>query len=105
MTLSVVYDDNSEQLVNQLKEEISNYPLLELKTLHEGLLKERKKAFKLKGAYSARKTPFALLYDDLNKKPVIALYSESNDCNFNNIIKVLNNYIPYGTLEQKTPSV
>ena len=45
MILKVVYDDDSQILVDKLKSILPNYPLIELEYYHEGLFKERKKAF------------------------------------------------------------
>lgn len=98
MILKVVYDDNSQVLIDKLKSVLSNYPLIELESYHEGLFKERKKAFKLKGGFSARRTPFAVLVDN-NSEPVIAFYSEANTCTIDEILKALNNYTVYGKKE------
>ncbi len=94
MILKVVYDDDSQSLVNNLKKVLPNYPLVDMETYHEGLFKERKKAFKVKGAYSARHTPFAVLLDN-DSKAIIAFYSEANTCTLDFIINSLNSYIVY----------
>lgn len=47
----------------------------------------RKKAFKLKGSFSAKQSPFIVCYD--KDKPVKAFYSEVD----NNIIKSLTDYL------------
>lgn len=93
--LKVAYNDNSEKLIKKLEEIIpTKYAFVELETYHEELFKERKKAFKLKGGYSARKSPFAVL---LNTDNVVikVFYSESNDCTYEKIINTLNGYVPY----------
>lgn len=95
MTLKVAYNDNSTSLVKKLEEVIpSKYAFVKLEAYQEELFKERKKAFKLKGGFSARKSPFAVLTDEDNKV-VKAFYSESEDCNYENIINTLNEFIPY----------
>lgn len=91
MILKVVYDDNSQILIDKLKSILSNYPLIELESYHEGLFKERKKAFGLKGSFSARLSPFAVLYNSENN-PVKAFYSEVNECTLDNIIDNINKY-------------
>lgn len=96
MILKVAYDDNSQYLVDELKKVLSKYPLVELQTYHEGLFKERKNAFKLKGGFSARHTPFAVLIDNY---PVMAFYSEANTCTIEEIMKALNNPVVYGRIE------
>lgn len=97
MILKIAYDDDSTSLVTELKKIVPDFPLLKLETYHEELFSERKKAFKLKGGYSARHTPFAILIDD-NLEPVKAFYSESNECTFEEIIKALTNYVIYGSV-------
>lgn len=94
MILKVVYNDDSQSLVNDLKKVLPDYPFVNMETYHEDLFKERKKAFKVKGAYSARYAPFAVLLDN-DSKAVSAFYSEANTCTLDTIIQNLNNYIPY----------
>lgn len=98
MILKVAYDDNSQHLVDELKKVLSKYPLVELQTYHGGLFKERKNAFKLKGGFSARHTPFAVLINN-DSEPVMAFYSEANTCTIDKILKTLNNYTVYGRKE------
>ena len=98
MILKVAYDDNSQYLVDELKKVLSKYPLVELQTYHEGLFKERKNAFKLKGGFSARHTPFAVLIDN-DAAPVMAFYGEANTCTIEEIMKALNNPVVYGRIE------
>lgn len=97
MILKVVYDDNSQILVDKLKSVLPNYPLIELESYNEGLFKEKKKAFKIKGGFSARHTPFAVLIN--NSEPVMAFYSEANTCTIDEILKTLNNYTVHGRKE------
>ncbi len=97
--LKVAYNDDSEELIKKLEKIIQiKYVLVKLESYHEGLFKERKKAFKLKGGFSARKSPFAVLTDE-DDKAIRAFYSESNDCTYGNIINALNEYIPYNQTE------
>ena len=98
MILKVVYDNNSQTLVDELKSVLLNYPFIKLESYHEGLFKERKKAFKLKGGFSARRTPFAVLVNN-DSEPVIAFYSEANTCTIDEILKALNNYAVYDKKE------
>lgn len=94
MILKLVYDDNSETLAKELKDSISKFPLVQMETYHEEIFKERKKAFKIKGGFSARHNPFAVLLDN-NSNPVRAFYSESGDCTKEEIIKTLTNFVAY----------
>lgn len=94
ITLEIAYNDNSEKLVKELEDIMSSkYPLVDFHSYHENLFTERKKAFKLKGGYSARQCPFAVLLDD--KKVISAFYNESKDCNLDKILEALNNYTLY----------
>ena len=99
-SLKIAYDDNSEILVKTLKDLIpSKYPLIDLEAYHEELFKERKKAFKLKGGYSARHCPFAVLSDP-DGKVVSVFYSESNDCTIDKILKVLDTPTIYNKINK-----
>lgn len=94
-SLKVVYDDDSEQFYSNLKQLIATkYELIEVIGFHENIMKERKKAFQLKGSYSARKNPF-LLFMDSEGVPVKAFYSEANECTLDNVEKVLDSFIIY----------
>lgn len=101
ISLKVAYNDESEYLVQQLREQLpEKYPLVKLECYHENKLKERSKSFKLKGGYGARKSPFAVLLDSENF-PIAAFYSEDNSCTLDKIITALNSYIVYeGTSNQ-----
>lgn len=94
MTLKVVYDDDSQSLVDNLKKILLDYPFVRIETYHENLFKERKKAFKVKGEYSARHNPFAVLLDN-DSKVAGVFYSEANTCTLEKIIEILNNYTLY----------
>ena len=95
MQLKVAYDDNSEQLIVKLKESLVDFPMIELEAYHEQLFKERKKAFAIKNEWGTRMTPFAILIDN-DYNPVIAFYSEQNNCTEDRIIEALKNWIVYG---------
>lgn len=96
MILKVAYNDDSESLVKELKEKLSRFAVIELECYHENLFKERKKAFALKSEWGTRKSPFAIFIDN-NHIPVIAFYSERNECTVDNIIETLKSYIVYGS--------
>ena len=51
MILKVAYDDNSENLITELKKVLIKFPLVNLEAYHEQVFKERKKAF----IYASRK--------------------------------------------------
>ena len=104
MTLKVAYDDHSENFFIDLKALITyKYPLIETEGFHENLLKERKKAFQLKGGFSARKSPFLVLFD-VEGTPIKAFYTEANECSLDNIEKVLDSYIPYKNKDNESTS-
>lgn len=93
ITLTTVYDENSENYFNGLKDLVKRkYPFVELIGLHENTLKGRKKAFQIKGSFGARQTPFAVMVD-LDKNPIKAFYSEANECTVDNIEKTLDSFI------------
>ena len=93
LSITVAIDDNSQKFLHELTEVIkTEYPEVELNSFHEGLLKERKKAFALKGGYSARKTPFAVLFDT-DRNPLRAFYTEVTECTVENIKFYLDWYI------------
>lgn len=94
MIIKLAYNDNSLSLVEGLREALKDYPLVELESYHEDLLKERKKAFGLKTEWGTRQSPFAILLDD-EKKPVVAFYNERNDCTLDKILESLQNFIVY----------
>lgn len=101
MLLKVAYNDNSEQLVSDLKEVIpEKYAFLKLEAYQEELFKERKKAFALKYTYGTRLSPFAILFDN-EDKAVIAFYSEDNNCTFDKITEALDSYIVYNKIENQ----
>lgn len=54
-----------------------------------GSMKERKKAFGLKGSFGAREDPFAIIFD--KDKPIKAFYSEAEDV-YQSLIKYLHDY-------------
>lgn len=93
MNLKFAYNDNSEILFRQVRDSIAEkYPLIIVEGFHENFMKERKKAFGLKGSFSARLSPFAALYDSENN-PVKAFYSEVNECTLDNIVSILDSIV------------
>lgn len=80
MELIIAYSDDS--FLKELKENLPEYVTLTAYSENKRL--ERKKAFALKGSWSAKKTPFALLRDDNIDLKVF--YSEDNSCTIDNII-------------------
>lgn len=88
MTLQVVYNEQSKQLIDELK----SFNSIELISYNEDIFSERKQAFKFKASFSAKKTPFAVIYDD-EHKPLAAFYSEVKDCTYDRIEYVLDQLI------------
>ena len=89
MILNICYND---KCVNFLKE-ITNlcleeFPDIKILQYDENHYKDKKKAYKIKGGYSARMTPFVLLTED-DKKYIKVFYSEDNSCTIDNIIKFI----------------
>jgi len=80
LELIIAYNDDS--FLEELKENLPDF--VTLTSYSENKRLERKKAFALKGSWSARKTPFALLRNDNIDLKVF--YSEDNSCTIDNII-------------------
>ena len=96
MELKLAVNNDSIVLVNQLKQYIEEKcPLITIECFNEDIYKEKQKSYKLKGGYGAKQVPFALLYDDVNKKPIKAFYSEVNQCYFDKIVECLKCYLVY----------
>lgn len=68
-----------------------NYPDVKVETYDESHHKEKVKAYKIKGGYSARMTPFMLLTND-DKSYVKAFYSEDKGCTVDKFVKFINKY-------------
>ena len=99
MILKVAYDDNSEKLITELKEILVNFPMIELEAYHEQIFKERKKAFAIKNEWGTRMTPFAILIDN-DYNPVVAFYSEQNNCTLDKITETLDSYVVYNKTQE-----
>lgn len=89
MILEIAFNDNCLDFKKQVDALVEEFPVLEYGAYNESHYKEKKKAYKLKGGYSARETPFALYRDNTHTIP---FYSESNDCTLDNIKEILNRY-------------
>ena len=84
-TLSIAYNNNSKEFFYGISELLKdNYPQVTLSGYNEDAFKSRNKAFKLKGGWSARITPFALITDE-EDNPLKAFYSEAEECTIDNI--------------------
>lgn len=88
MELAIVYNSDKHKdfynaLVNYLIQNNIQYSSFDSK-----YTKERKKSYRIKGAFSARLDPFVGIYD-INHNPIKGFYSEANECILDNII----NYI------------
>lgn len=86
LILYVCYNDNSKELPNQIQDK---HPELKVISYDENHYTEKRKAYKIKGGYSARMTPFMLLLQD-DKTFIRAFYSEDNGCTLNNLEECLN---------------
>lgn len=90
VTLELAYTNDLIDFRDKIGVLTSNYPELEFYAYNESNYKEKKKAYKLKGGYSARLCPFVLFKID---DKVIPFYSESHDCTIDNISEILNRYL------------
>lgn len=86
MILHICYNDSCHTFPDKIKEICPEQITVE--TYDENNYHEKKKAYKIKGGYSARKTPFMLLTED-DKSYVKAFYSEDNGCSVDNLLKFL----------------
>lgn len=93
ISVMVAYNEESIPFFQSLQEKISQkYPDVTLTGYREDTLKERKKAFGVKGSWAARLTPFAVMYDYENT-PLKAFYSEVQECTVDNIEFYLDSFI------------
>ena len=88
-TLEITFNNDCEDFKSKIVDLVANYPNLVFHAYNEWHYKEKQKAYKLKGGYSARMTPFALFRDNTHTIP---FYSESDDCTIDNIEEILNHY-------------
>ncbi len=86
LILYVCYNDASKELPIQIQDK---YPELKVISYDETHYAEKRKAYKIKGGYSARMTPFMLLLGD-DKSYKKAFYSEDNNCTIENLEQCLN---------------
>ena len=80
MILNICFNDNCSQFPTKIENFcLENYPEIKIEKYNENDYHEKKKAFRIKGGYSARMTPFMLLLTD-DKKYIKAFYSEDKGC-------------------------
>lgn len=96
----MAYDEKSESLYKTLKELLNQkYPDITFEGYSENSLKERKKAFGLKGGYAARLIPFTAVStivendEEKEEKPMKAFYSEVSECTIDNILKFIDSIV------------
>lgn len=77
LQLIVCYNNDCQIFVNSVKEYCKQINL-EIITYNEHYYKEKTKAYRIKGGYSARMTPFMLL--ERSGKYEKAFYSEDDGC-------------------------
>lgn len=91
MILTVCYNSSCENFPKEVETFCAeNFPYTIVISYSEDLFNEKKKAYKVKGGYSARMTPFMLLTTD-EKAYVKAFYSEDNGCTINALKTFLSN--------------
>lgn len=81
LVLYVCYNESCKEFPIKIQK---TYPELKVISYNENHYAEKKKAYKIKGGYSARMTPFMVLLgkDKSFKK---AFYSEDNGCTLENL--------------------
>lgn len=105
MILYVCYNDNYSQFPISIENFCSeNFPEIKIEKYNENDYHERKKAFKLKGGFSARMTPFMLLLTD-NNEYIKAFYSEDKGCTLEKLDSFLTeNYNKFKEMTQEEVS-
>lgn len=86
MVIRIVYNSeihNIKDIIDELNQRHIKYELFD-----NNYSKDKKKGYKVKGAFSARLDPFMGVYDD-NDKPIKGFYSEVSECTLSNLIKFL----------------
>lgn len=92
MIVNVCYNRASMDLMHSVCEFCHDeHPEIEVKCYDEDHFKEKKQAYRIKGGYSARKTPFMLLTTK-DGAYLKAFYSEDNKCTLDSLETFLNNY-------------
>lgn len=86
MVIRIVYNSeihSIKDIIDELNQRHIKYELFD-----NNYSKDKKKGYKIKGAFSARLDPFMGVYDD-NGNPIKGFYSEASECNLANLIKYL----------------
>jgi len=92
MIVKLVYNKKSQKLYNDLSIILArNFSYISLEALNEDYFKDRKKSYKVKGSCSTKLTPFCAIY--IKKEVIKAFYSDTNECNLDNIVNFLNEYV------------
>lgn len=81
------YNNNYELLKDELKKELTQYPEIQFESFNEDSFVERKKSFKIKKSFAAKKIPFCGVFKD--NKMIKGFYTEANECTTKNISKFL----------------
>lgn len=92
MTIKFIYSDNSQLSILEKVKSLYKDRNIKFEGFDFNIYKDKKKAYKVLGACSARLIPFCSIYND-NNELIKAFYSEVSECTENNIIKYLDNYI------------
>lgn len=92
MILNICYNDKCVDFLKEITNLcLEEFPDIKILQYDENHYKDKKKAYKIKGGYSARMTPFMLLTNN-EKKYIKAFYSEDKGCTLDNLKQFLNNY-------------
>lgn len=102
--LHVAYNNNSEDFFHQLSKLMEEkYQNIKFEAFHENKLRQRTKAFRVKGGYSAKQSPFAVLLN-VENKPVKAFYTEAEECTVDNIEFYLDAFLTLNREQNETTS-
>ncbi len=92
MIVKIVYNEKSSTLASSVIAYLcKKHPDFEIESYDEDYYNDRKKAFKVKGACSAKLVPFVAIYND-HKELIKAFYTEAKECTFDNIKNYLDEF-------------
>lgn len=87
MILKIVYNSDLHESFYKELCQFLDANSIKYESYDSKFLKDRKKGYKVKGAFSARLDPFVGVYK--NDSPIKGFYSEVKECTVNNIIEYL----------------
>lgn len=87
MIIKIVYNSENDSSFYKELIELLDSCNIKYTSYDSKYIKDRKKGYTVKGAFSARLDPFVGVYEDSN--PIKGFYSEARECTVDNIRKYL----------------